>query len=408
MLLPALAKYLNTLSMSTPLVSIIIPALDQLKYTRGCIDAILKNTPAIFEIIVIDNGSQDDTPIYLESMAKQLSTLRYIRNEVNLGYSPANNQGAEIARGEYLVLLNNDTEPQPNWLEILLGTAKKHNVGITAPKLLYPDTRTTQHVGYVYNLENRIYYPVYQNLAENDFRVCRERELQAVLGACMLIPRKIYLDVGGLENYALEDIDLCLKVRERGYRVMVSLKSVVLHHTSVTLFNTASERLIHTKLEGFHARWPLDKRKGDDDIILRQDGYLFESLDPKASTLRFQDEHDKAYTLLDQARAQTEPKKLISTLEAALAIYPGCRETIIELTGALLDENLYERAADAIEAYLNICSDDYSFFKLVAPALKAANRLDFMRMYCADTLVAADSTNPEKIFAQELLQQLNA
>ena len=390
--------------MTAPLVSIIIPALDQLKYTRACIEAILRNTPPIYEIIVIDNGSQDETPHYLEQTARSLPTLRYVRNQENIGYSPANNQGAQMARGEYLLLLNNDTEPEAKWLDILLGTARKHNVGITAPKLLYPESRTTQHVGYVYNPENRIYYPIYQNLSELDPRVCRERQMQAVLGACMLIPRNIYLQVGGLELYALEDIDLCLKIGQAGYRVMASLKSVVLHHTSITLFNTDSSRLVHTKLEGFYARWPVNLRKGDDVEFLRQDGYRFELLEPQASRLEFHDEQGQAFELLDKARSITDLGQRVKTLEAALAIFPTCRETVTELTGSLLDFHQLAQAADLIERYLTLCPDDYEFFTLTLPALRAANKNEFMAQYARDIAVAADSSSEHKKFALELLR----
>ena len=390
--------------MTSPLVSIIIPALDQLKYTRGCIDAIVKNTPPLYEIIVIDNDSQDETPQYLEQTARTLPTLRYVRNQKNVGYSAANNQGAQMARGEYLVLLNNDTEPESNWLEILLGTSRKHSVGITAPKLLYPDSRSTQHVGYVYNTKSLIYYPIYQNLAEHDPRVCRERQLQAVLGACMLIPRNLYNEVGGLEPYALEDIDLCLKVGERGYRVMLSPKSVVLHHTSVTLFNTDPTRLVHTRLEGFYARWPTNVRKGDDAEFLRQDGYQFELLEPQASLLKFNDEQPKAYDLLDKARNIPDLRERVETLNNALEIYPTCRETVTELASALLDQRLLEKAAAVIENYLSLCPDDYEFFTLIAPALKAAERNGFIREYAGDVIVAADSTNEQKLFAEKLLR----
>ena len=390
--------------MTEPLVSIVIPALDQLRYTRACIEAIVRNTPPVYEIIVIDNASQDDTPQYLEQTARSLPTLRYVRTQENVGYSLANNQAAQMARGDYLLLLNNDTEPEARWLDIMLGTARKHNVGITAPKLLYPENRTTQHVGYVYNTENRIYYPIYQGLDEHDERVCRERQMQAVLGACMLIPRKIYNQVGGLELYALEDIDLCLKVGAAGYRVMASLKSVVLHHTSITLFNTESSRLVHTKIEGFTARWPLDRRKADDVEFLRQDGYRFDVLEPQASRLSFEDERTLAFERLDEARKVVDLNQRLPLFQAALAVYPTCREINIELTSTLLDLNLIDEAAALIENYLRLCPDDYDFFTLVIPALKAAARDNFILQFANDLLVAADATSEQKNFAQQLMR----
>src|SRR5262249_54966569 len=144
-------------------------------------------------------------------------------------FARACNQGARLARGQYVVLLNNDTLPTPGWLEKMVRlAANEAQVGIVGSKLLYPNGRI-QHIGVVFD-ENKNPRHVYRGFSPNIPPARISREYQAVTGACLLVARKLYQAVDGMdESYrnSYEETDLCMKVRARGYRVLVCADSVV-------------------------------------------------------------------------------------------------------------------------------------------------------------------------------------
>ena len=128
-----------------PTVSIIIPVFNCLEFTKQCLGSLLQNTPqGLFELIIIDNGSSDGTSEYLR---KFTPTGSIISNPQNIGFARACNQGASKAQGKYLLFLNNDTQPEPKWLEELIaGIEGDKTAGIIGSKLLFPDG-TVQHAG---------------------------------------------------------------------------------------------------------------------------------------------------------------------------------------------------------------------------------------------------------------------
>ena len=236
---------------SNIVVSIVIPVFNQVEYTRRCLESIWQNTDNSipYEIIVVDNASTDGTEEFLQSVQAQHPHLRVVRNRENLGFSRACNQGAEVARGQYLLFLNNDTEPQPGWLPALLEPFREKNVGVVGAKLLYPDG-TVQHAGIEMLTAPRATYldgygatlvlpeQPYRFVAENDERVNRKRELDMVTGACLMMPAALFRKVAGFDpayRNGGEDIDLCLKVRAEGYRVVYQPEAVVIHYEGRTV-----------------------------------------------------------------------------------------------------------------------------------------------------------------------------
>src|SRR5690606_23205982 len=127
---------------------IVIPVYGQLPHTLACLRALAAHPPrAAFEVIVVDDGSTDPTPRVLP----QVEGLRYHRRAANGGFIAACNEGAALARGDVLVLLNNDTVPQPGWLDALLGTFDAHpGTGLVGAQLLYPDGRLQEAGGVVF------------------------------------------------------------------------------------------------------------------------------------------------------------------------------------------------------------------------------------------------------------------
>jgi len=222
-----------------PSCSIIIPVRDRSIFTKACLLAIEKSIRAArlpYEVIVVDNGSNDDTPVLLKAWSQSRTNARTLRLPENSGFARACNEGARMARGRYVVLLNNDTLPTPGWLEkmmeLAVGTAQ---VGIVGSKLLFPNGRI-QHIGVAFD-EAKNPGHIYRGFPPDILPAKLSREYQAVTAACLLIERNLYWSVGGLEEAyenSYEDIDFCLKVRARGYRVLLCGDATVYHFESIS------------------------------------------------------------------------------------------------------------------------------------------------------------------------------
>ena len=221
------------------LCSIIVPLFNKVELTRKCVDAVLANTdPALYELILVDNASTDGTAEYCATLGDD---IRVIRNDENQGFSKANNQAAAVSTGEFIVLLNNDTEVHSGWLEPLIGHMSDPRVAAVGTKLLFPDG-TIQHCGVVLTHDARrpdMLGPMhwrYRAPADTpDANVARR--YQVVTAAAMLVRRSVYDEVGGLdEGYwnGYEDVDLCLSIGAAGYTIMYEPTSVVTHHESAS------------------------------------------------------------------------------------------------------------------------------------------------------------------------------
>ena len=214
----------------SPDFSIIIPVFNRCDLTRGCLEAVRQTLAGHRgEIIVVDDGSSDETPAYLESLGR---AVRVIQNHQNLGFAAACNRGAAEARGEFVVFLNNDTLPEPGWLEPLLDEVRNsEETGVVGAKLLYPDRRI-QHAGVAFSVPNGVPYNLFRGAAEDFEPGCQRREYRAVTGACMLVRHSLFRALDGFdESYrnGFEDVDFCLRARERGARVIYQPRSVVVH-----------------------------------------------------------------------------------------------------------------------------------------------------------------------------------
>ena len=258
-------------SEQTRVCSIVMPVCNRGELTRDCLTALaaLDGLPD-YELIVVDNGSTDGTAGFLAQLG---GDVRIITNAENVGFAKACNQGAALAKGKYLVFLNNDTIPQSGWLNALVAEAESDaSVGIVGSKLLYPDG-TIQHAGVVRDCQYLLPYHIYKSFAGEHPAVNQRREFQIVTAACLLIRRSLFEEVGKFdEGYlnGLEDADLCLKVRERGYQVVYQPRSVVVHLESQTPGRKAheSENSAH-----FLNRWGGQWWAGDEDRQFHVDGY---------------------------------------------------------------------------------------------------------------------------------------
>ncbi|WP_133000641.1 glycosyltransferase [Luteimonas arsenica] len=212
-----------------PVASIVIPVYGQFAHTLACLRALAAHPPeAPFEVIVVDDGSADETPERLP----RVDGLRYHRRAANGGFIAACNDGAVLARGEYLVLLNNDTVPQPGWLDALLATFRDHpDAGLVGAQLLYPDGRLQEAGGVVFSDGNAWNYGRFGD--PEDPRHAYVRDADYVSGAAIALPRQLFLDLGGFDaRYApayYEDTDLAFAVRAAGRRVLYQPAARVVH-----------------------------------------------------------------------------------------------------------------------------------------------------------------------------------
>ncbi len=211
-------------------VSIIIPVFNQSEFTARCLEAIsTAQNNASYEVIVIDNGSTDATKQLLASVEGDITV---ITNRSNEGFACACNRGSKLATGEYLLFLNNDTLVSDSYLDQMLECAASLEMcGAVGARLQYPAGRI-QHAGIAINCEG-IPYHIFQNFDANHKAVSETREMIAVTAACMLVKRETFAGVNGFDCdfvNGFEDVDLCLRLKEAGYRNYYCGETSVVHY----------------------------------------------------------------------------------------------------------------------------------------------------------------------------------
>lgn len=233
-----------------PRVSIVIPTKDQADYLQSCVESIrAKTNYSDYEILVVDNGStQPEACAYLERLkAEGVRVLPYPKP---FNFSAMCNLAAREASGEYLLLLNNDTVVlQEHWLERMVAYGQRPDVGIVGVKLMFPQPPTVQHAGILLGLGGIADFPYMGLLGLTDGgymnRALVDQDLSAVTAACLLIRKSVWDEVKGLDEQAFRvsynDVDLCLKVRERGYKIVWTPFVVLVHHGSVSQQQEAAE-----------------------------------------------------------------------------------------------------------------------------------------------------------------------
>lgn len=233
------------------MVSIIMLAYQNNILTVNSLDSIIYNTTADYEIIVIDNNPENNRLVLSKERYKR---VRVIKNSYNSGFARGSNQGAAVAGGQLLLFLNNDTIVTSGWLKNMIKVINKDKKnGIVGCKLLFPENHLIQHAGIVF--VNRLPGHVYYGSDPGDVPINEEKEYPAVTGACLLIKKRIFQLVGGFDvSYinSYEDVDLCLKVRARGYRVVYTPESLVYHYGSKA---PGRHRYDKRNLRLFLARW---------------------------------------------------------------------------------------------------------------------------------------------------------
>ena len=212
-----------------PKISVVVPVHNMFNVTYYCLTALLFATnDTSFEVVVVDDGSSDDT----DQLARLAPNVTVCRNETAQGFVRACNLGVENSRGEYVVLLNNDTEPTLGWLDELIAAFDRFDaVGMAGSKLLYPDGRLQDAGGIVWGSGNPWNYGRAANPRDPRFNYARQADYLS--GAALMLPRNVWDEVGGLSEEFVpayfEDTDLAFKVRDKGYTTWFIPSSVVYH-----------------------------------------------------------------------------------------------------------------------------------------------------------------------------------
>jgi GT2 family glycosyltransferase/glycosyltransferase involved in cell wall biosynthesis len=215
-------------------VSIVIPVFNQLRFTQACLASLQEHQEKErFEVIVVDDCSTDATAEALS----QIPGVTHLRNEKNCGFIASCNSGAEKARGQYLVFLNNDTLVTDGWLSALLDTfAEEPRAGVVGAKLLYPDGRLQEAGGIIWRDASGWNYGKFDDPHKPEYNYLREVDYCSA--AALMIPKSLFASVGGFDvRYApayYEDTDLAFKVRQAGYKVLYQPLSEVIHYEGVT------------------------------------------------------------------------------------------------------------------------------------------------------------------------------
>ena len=258
------------------LVSILIPSCDHAKDLRTCVDSIYaKTTYPHFEIIVIENNSKEEETFrtYERLERQHPDSFRVVRWEgTGFNYSALNNFGARFAQGEYLLLLNNDTEViTPRWLEEMVMFAQQERIGCVGAKLLYPDD-TIQHAGLGFG-----YLTLAAHMHKNFpvvnpgymGRLIYAHDVYGVTGACLMIRRALYEEVGGLDEsfaVAFNDVDFCVRVHKAGYQNLFTPFAMLYHYESKSrgLDESPEKRArFVSEVTRFQTRWKAELAAGD-------------------------------------------------------------------------------------------------------------------------------------------------
>jgi GT2 family glycosyltransferase len=243
-----------------PTISIIIPVMKKPKYLLECLFSILRETQNCMhsiEILVVQDG---DDPI-LKEIISSVNGILHVQNLDNPGFSHSCNLGASIAKGDYLVFLNDDAQlASSNFFDYLINSFSDEQIGIVGPKILYPNG-VLQEAGAVINYDGTttlIGHGENASLPMYSFN----REVDYCSGVCLVIRRRLFDEVSGFDEiYSpayYEDVDLCLKVKEKGFKCLYNAKSAIYHHLSVTTNSLGDEfkrRQVSKNRSIFLERW---------------------------------------------------------------------------------------------------------------------------------------------------------
>ena len=256
-----------------PLVSIIIPNKDQISTLKKCLESIWKiSTYKNIEILIVENNSEKRETFEYYKKIDGIKNVRVLYWKEEFNYSKINNFGISHAKGEYIICLNNDMEViSPDWIEELLSHCQRKEVGIVGARLYYPD-HTIQHAGVVIGMggvAGSMFVGMDGRRTGYLHKAGIQQDLSAVTAACMMVKKHVFLEVDGFEEtlaVAFNDVDFCLKVREKGYLVVYNHYVELYHDESKTRGAEDTKekvRRFQNEIQYMKKRWMNVLKKGD-------------------------------------------------------------------------------------------------------------------------------------------------
>lgn len=254
-----------------PLISIIIPNKDQVESLAQCLKSVKKSSYQNYEIIIVENNSEKrETFAYYKEIESERIKVVVWKGEFN--FSGINNFGVKYAKGDYLLLLNNDVEViAEDWMEEMLANCQRKDVGIVGARLYYPD-HTIQHAGIVIGIggvAGAVFVGMPGAYSGYFHKAAIQQNLSAVTAACMMVKRSVYEELGGLEEklkVAFNDVDFCLRAGEKGYLVVYNPAAELYHYESKSRGAEDSKqkvRRFQNEIEYMRKHWLKLLKNGD-------------------------------------------------------------------------------------------------------------------------------------------------
>lgn len=257
-----------------PLISVIIPNKDHTDDLDICLKSLYeKSSYKNFEVIIVENNSTEkETFEYYEAIAQKHGNIKIVKWEGNFNYSAINNFGVNYAKGEYILLLNNDVELiNGSCLEEMLMFAQRKDVGAVGAKLYYSDD-TVQHAGVILGLGGTAGH-AHKHFARSHpgymARASIAQNLTACTAACLMMRRDVFDEVGGLDEefeVAFNDVDLCMKIRKKGYLVVFTPYAELYHYESKSRGNDSTPEKLERfrgEIDRFKEKWQKQLDDGD-------------------------------------------------------------------------------------------------------------------------------------------------
>ncbi len=269
-----LGQYKTTYKIKgNPLISIVIPNKDHVEDLKKCMDSIdEKSDYKNYEYIIVENNSEEDITFEFYKQLEKRDNVNVLYWDKEFNYSAINNFGVKEAKGEYILLLNNDVEViNGDWLSQMLGYCQREEVGIVGARLYYEDD-TIQHAGVVIGFGGIAGHTFVTLDEDSDLYQSRTKvacDYSAVTAACLMTKKKIYEEVGGLEEafkVAFNDIDFCLKVRATGKLVVYNANAKLHHYESKSRGaedTFEKKERFNSEIKLFRSRWPEILENGD-------------------------------------------------------------------------------------------------------------------------------------------------
>ena len=398
-------------AVSEPDVSIVIPVYNKWIYTAACLRSLSDTSSrASFEVIVVDDQSSDETAEWLAAV----DGLNCIRNEKNLGFIGSCNRGAAAARGNYVVMLNNDTQVLEGWLDALLETFDRFpDTGMAGARLIYPDGSLQENGGIIFNDGSGWNYGKNDEADKPEYQYVREVDYCS--GACIMLRAELFRELGGFDSlYApayYEDTDLAFQLRARGLKVRVQPRATIVHHegvTSGTDIVSGTKRFQAVNRKKFLERWK-------DELAAHP--VPIANPDDRSAIRRARDHRLKGRILVidaytpepDQDSGSLRLRYLLDcfinlgygvTFFADNRGHDGSYTIDLQQAGV---EVIYSPWLDSLHDFFSQRGPEFSFV-MISRHYVAANYISLLERYCPDTKFIFDTVDLHYLREQRLAE----